>query len=215
MDVMTHPPNDEVYARIRSTDTRLGRRARLHRLGRYSRSAALRAAQEVYDAARAAAEAGHEIPHGGSGGWSACGYRPGWELDWPAAMVLEPPGQLAQLQPLPDVALPRDRRSRRPNQFARPGPTQPVRDERGDPQYGLRPARVGPVWPAHTSDHRRCSRGDPSQNTRSCSISDGTIASCFLRFKPSFSRFTIGCISGRPSKSAGWTATNIRVSAGR
>ncbi|MFF3264931.1 hypothetical protein ACFYWO_37940 [Streptomyces sp. NPDC002932] len=40
-----------------------------------SRSAAVRIAHEVYDAARAATEAGREIPHG----------RPdGWELDWPA-----------------------------------------------------------------------------------------------------------------------------------
>ncbi|OBQ52295.1 hypothetical protein A4U61_07475 [Streptomyces sp. H-KF8] len=50
-----------------------------------SRSAAVKAAHEVYDAARAAAEAGLEIPHGRPDGWGACRYRPGWELDWPAA----------------------------------------------------------------------------------------------------------------------------------
>ncbi|MBQ0867372.1 hypothetical protein [Streptomyces sp. RK75] len=50
-----------------------------------SRSAAMKAAHEVYDAARAAAEAGLEIPHGRPDGWGACGYRTGWELDWPAA----------------------------------------------------------------------------------------------------------------------------------
>ncbi|WCD91110.1 hypothetical protein KPP03845_200071 (plasmid) [Streptomyces xanthophaeus] len=50
-----------------------------------SGTAAIKAAHGVYDAARAAAEAGREIPHGGSDGWGACGYRPGWELTWPAA----------------------------------------------------------------------------------------------------------------------------------
>ncbi|MFE5669217.1 hypothetical protein ACFQ7W_35525 [Streptomyces niveus] len=50
-----------------------------------SRSTAVRIAHEVYDAARAATEAGREIPHGRPDGWCACGYRPGWELDWPAA----------------------------------------------------------------------------------------------------------------------------------
>ncbi|MER5781269.1 hypothetical protein ABT104_06000 [Streptomyces mobaraensis] len=50
-----------------------------------SRSAALKAAHEVYDAARDAAEAGLKIPHGRPDGWGACGYRPGWELDWSAA----------------------------------------------------------------------------------------------------------------------------------
>ncbi|MFB6945570.1 hypothetical protein ACFWGL_36575 [Streptomyces sp. NPDC060286] len=48
-------------------------------------SAAVRIAHEVYDAARAATEAGLEIPHGWPDGWGGCGYRPGWELDWPAA----------------------------------------------------------------------------------------------------------------------------------
>ncbi|WP_229376975.1 hypothetical protein [Streptomyces spirodelae] len=46
-----------------------------------SRSAAVRIAHEVYDAARDAAEVGLEIPHGRPDGWGACGYRPGWELD--------------------------------------------------------------------------------------------------------------------------------------
>jgi hypothetical protein len=50
-----------------------------------SRSAAVRIAHEVYDAARAAREAGLEIPHGRPDGWGACGYRPGWELNWKAA----------------------------------------------------------------------------------------------------------------------------------
>ncbi|MFJ2753572.1 hypothetical protein [Streptomyces sp. NPDC087297] len=48
-------------------------------------SADLQAAHEVYDAARAAAAAGREMPHGRPDGWGSCGYRPGWELDWPAA----------------------------------------------------------------------------------------------------------------------------------
>ncbi|MFI5702662.1 hypothetical protein ACIA78_21775 [Streptomyces xanthochromogenes] len=48
-------------------------------------SSALRIAREVYAAAHAAAEAGLEIPHGHMDGWGACGYRPGWELDWSAA----------------------------------------------------------------------------------------------------------------------------------
>ncbi|MFI1286480.1 hypothetical protein ACH4U5_37965 [Streptomyces sp. NPDC020858] len=50
-----------------------------------SQSAAVQAAHEVYDVARAAAEAGLEIPHGRPDGWGACGYRPGWEPDWAAA----------------------------------------------------------------------------------------------------------------------------------
>ncbi|WP_041822851.1 hypothetical protein [Streptomyces davaonensis] len=52
-----------------------------------SRSAAVRIAHEVYDAARAAREDGLEIPHDRPDGWGACGYRPGWELDWPAAIA--------------------------------------------------------------------------------------------------------------------------------
>ncbi|MFD8609496.1 hypothetical protein [Streptomyces sp. NPDC059631] len=27
------------------------------------------------------------IPHGRPDGWGACGYRPGWDLDWAAATV--------------------------------------------------------------------------------------------------------------------------------
>ncbi|MEU7158886.1 hypothetical protein [Streptomyces chrestomyceticus] len=50
-----------------------------------SRSAAVRIAHEVYDAARAAQQAGGEIPRGRPDGWGARGYRPGWELDWAAA----------------------------------------------------------------------------------------------------------------------------------
>ncbi|MCX5097706.1 hypothetical protein OOK36_55720 [Streptomyces sp. NBC_00365] len=50
-----------------------------------SRSAAVQTAHEVYDAARAVQEAGLEIPGNRPDGWGARGYRPGWELDWPAA----------------------------------------------------------------------------------------------------------------------------------
>ncbi len=50
-----------------------------------SHSTAVRIAHEVYDAARAAQEAGGEIPGKRSDGWGVRGYRPGWELDWPAA----------------------------------------------------------------------------------------------------------------------------------
>jgi hypothetical protein len=81
MDVMTQPPNYEVDVPIRSTETPGLEGVHVFTGWADSRSAALNAAHEVYDAA----EAGREIPHGGPGGWSACGYRPGWELDWPAA----------------------------------------------------------------------------------------------------------------------------------
>lgn len=80
---MTQPPNYEVDVPIRSTETPGLEGVHVFTDWADSRSAALKAAHEVYDAAHAAAEAGHEIPHGGPGGWSACGYRPGWELDWP------------------------------------------------------------------------------------------------------------------------------------
>ncbi|MFJ9551737.1 hypothetical protein [Streptomyces erythrochromogenes] len=50
-----------------------------------SRSAAVQAAYEGYDMARAAMEAGLEISCGRPNGWGACGYRTGWELDWTAA----------------------------------------------------------------------------------------------------------------------------------
>jgi hypothetical protein len=52
-----------------------------------SRSAALRIAHEVYDAARAAQEAGLEIADKRPDGWTANGYRPGWEADWLSAMA--------------------------------------------------------------------------------------------------------------------------------
>ncbi|MEU6353187.1 hypothetical protein ABZ896_28325 [Streptomyces sp. NPDC047072] len=52
-----------------------------------SRSAAVRIAHEVYDAARAAQEAGLEIPGKRPDGWGASGYRPGWEPDWLSAMA--------------------------------------------------------------------------------------------------------------------------------
>ncbi|MFF7987008.1 hypothetical protein ACFZDK_49380 [Streptomyces sp. NPDC007901] len=50
-----------------------------------SRSAALRIAHEAYAAARAAQEAGLEIPGKRPDGWGARGYRPGWEADWLSA----------------------------------------------------------------------------------------------------------------------------------
>ncbi|MFI1177869.1 hypothetical protein [Streptomyces melanogenes] len=50
-----------------------------------SRSAAVRIAHEVYNAARAAQEAGLAIPARRPDGWGVRGCRPGWELDWPAA----------------------------------------------------------------------------------------------------------------------------------
>ncbi|MGW1106164.1 hypothetical protein [Streptomyces sp. NPDC002540] len=50
-----------------------------------SPAAALRRAHEVYDAALAAHTAGLEILGKQSDSWGACGLRPGWELDWPAA----------------------------------------------------------------------------------------------------------------------------------
>ncbi|MGW1364545.1 hypothetical protein ACWCQP_44970 [Streptomyces chartreusis] len=50
-----------------------------------SSSAALRNAREAYDAARAAQEAGLEIPGTRPDGWGARGYRPGWEPNWIAA----------------------------------------------------------------------------------------------------------------------------------
>ncbi|WP_346767361.1 hypothetical protein [Streptomyces sp. C1-2] len=78
---MTQPPNYEVDVPIRSTETPGLEGVHVFTGWADSRSAALKAAHEVYDAAKA----GREIPHGGPGGWSACGYRPGWELDWPAA----------------------------------------------------------------------------------------------------------------------------------
>jgi hypothetical protein len=83
MDVMTLP-YFEVDVPIRSTETPGLEGVHVFTGQADSRSAAVKAAHEVYDAARAAAEAGLEIPHGRPDGWGACGYRPGWELDWPA-----------------------------------------------------------------------------------------------------------------------------------
>ena len=48
-------------------------------------SAAVQAAHEVYDQAAAARQAGAEIRNIRPDGWTARGYRPGWELDWQAA----------------------------------------------------------------------------------------------------------------------------------
>ncbi|WP_331759409.1 hypothetical protein [Streptomyces sp. NBC_01579] len=78
-------PYFEVDVPIRSTET--PRLSGVHVFtGRAdSRRAAVQAAHEVYDAARAARAAGLEIPHGRPDGGGARGYRPGWELDWPAA----------------------------------------------------------------------------------------------------------------------------------
>ncbi|QGZ51652.1 MULTISPECIES: hypothetical protein [Streptomyces] len=75
----------EVDVPIRSTRTPGLRGVHVFTGRADSDSAAMKAAHEVYDAARAAAEAGLEMPHGHPDGWGACGYRPGWELDWPAA----------------------------------------------------------------------------------------------------------------------------------
>lgn len=75
----------EVDVPIRSTETPTLRGVHVFTGLADSRSAAVRIAHEVYDAAREAAEAGREIPHGRPDGWGACGYRPGWELEWPAA----------------------------------------------------------------------------------------------------------------------------------
>lgn len=82
---MTQPPYYEVDVPIRSTETPglegvhvfTGQASSVHE--------ALTRAHEAYDAAFAARQAGLEIPRGGPDGWCACGYRPGWELDWPAA----------------------------------------------------------------------------------------------------------------------------------
>ncbi|WP_432171164.1 hypothetical protein [Streptomyces sp. 1222.5] len=78
-------PYFEVDVPIRSTETPGLEGVHVFTGQADSRSAAMKAAHEVYDVARAAAEAGLEIPHGRPDGWGACGYRPGWELDWPAA----------------------------------------------------------------------------------------------------------------------------------
>jgi hypothetical protein len=46
---------------------------------------AVRIAQEVYDAAVAAQQAGLEIPYKRPDGWGARAARPGWDPDWSAA----------------------------------------------------------------------------------------------------------------------------------
>ncbi|WP_148592378.1 hypothetical protein [Streptomyces sp. WAC01526] len=78
-------PYFEVDVPIRSTETPGLEGVHVFTGQADSRSAAVKTAHEVYDAARPAAEAGLEIPHGRPDSWGACGYRPGWELDWPAA----------------------------------------------------------------------------------------------------------------------------------
>lgn len=50
-----------------------------------SPAAALRRAQEVYEAALAAHTAGLEIPAKQPDSWGARGLRPGWRMDWAAA----------------------------------------------------------------------------------------------------------------------------------
>ncbi|MFK4599691.1 hypothetical protein [Streptomyces pristinaespiralis] len=63
---MTQPPYYEVDVPIRSTETPTLRGVHIFTGWANSRHAAVKAAHEVYDAARAAAEAGREIPHGGA-----------------------------------------------------------------------------------------------------------------------------------------------------
>ncbi|MEU7195717.1 hypothetical protein AB0B04_19620 [Streptomyces xinghaiensis] len=82
MDVMPLPLY-EVDVPIRSTTGLRGVHVFTGRAG--SRRAAVRAAHEAYDAARAAAATGREVPRVRPNGWGARGYRPGWELDWTAA----------------------------------------------------------------------------------------------------------------------------------
>ncbi|MFI6689097.1 hypothetical protein [Streptomyces sp. NPDC050485] len=50
-----------------------------------SMAEAVRIVHEVYDAARAARQAGSEVPDQRPDGWGARGYRVGWELDWSEA----------------------------------------------------------------------------------------------------------------------------------
>ncbi|MFF4935312.1 hypothetical protein ACFY2H_41800 [Streptomyces griseofuscus] len=50
-------------------------------------TAAVEAAHEAYDTARAATEAGAQLPPMGPNGWVVRAYRPGWEPDWTAAVV--------------------------------------------------------------------------------------------------------------------------------
>ncbi|MEV7282687.1 hypothetical protein [Streptomyces sp. NPDC093111] len=83
MDVMTLLPLYEVDVPIRNTGGLRG----VHVFTGHadSRSAAVRIAHEVYDQAAAARQAGLEVPGRRPDGWTARGYRPGWELDWKAA----------------------------------------------------------------------------------------------------------------------------------
>ncbi|MBK3583337.1 hypothetical protein JHN49_06235 [Streptomyces sp. MBT57] len=78
-------PYFEVEVPMRNTEAPKTRGLHIFTGRAPSPSAAVRIAHEVYDAARAASEAGLKIPHGRPDGWGACGYRPGWDLDWPAA----------------------------------------------------------------------------------------------------------------------------------
>ncbi|MFJ4840616.1 hypothetical protein [Streptomyces sp. NPDC088746] len=51
----------------------------------HSSNAAIRIAHDTYRAAHDAQQTGHRARNERPGGWGACGYRPGWELDWRAA----------------------------------------------------------------------------------------------------------------------------------
>ncbi|AVH61885.1 MULTISPECIES: hypothetical protein [Streptomyces] len=78
-------PYFEVDVPIKSTDQPGLRGVHVFTGPADSRSSAVRIAHEVYDAARAAQEAGFEIPGKRPDGWGARGYRPGWEPDWLSA----------------------------------------------------------------------------------------------------------------------------------
>ncbi|MFF5131044.1 hypothetical protein ACFY41_29490 [Streptomyces syringium] len=78
-------PYFEVDVPIRSTEAPGLRGLHVFTGRADSRSAAVRIAHEVYDAAHAARQAGLEIPGKQPDGWAARGYRTGWELDWKAA----------------------------------------------------------------------------------------------------------------------------------
>ncbi|WP_331720267.1 hypothetical protein OG985_50030 (plasmid) [Streptomyces sp. NBC_00289] len=78
-------PFFEVDVPIKSTDQPDRRGVHVFTGPADSRSSAVRIAHEVYDAARAAQEAGLEIPGKRPDGWGARGYRPGWEPDWLSA----------------------------------------------------------------------------------------------------------------------------------
>jgi hypothetical protein len=82
MDVMTLPLF-EVDVPIRNTAG--GRGVHVFTGRADSRSAAVKAAHEVYDQAAAAWQAGSQIPDMRPDGWTARGYRPGWVLDWQQA----------------------------------------------------------------------------------------------------------------------------------